>query len=48
MYRRDDEKLQCRDGDQAGHFSGPGRPVQYRTGIIVLFDYGVHITAFRL
>jgi len=21
MYRRDDEKLQCRDGDQAGHFS---------------------------
>ena len=21
MYRRDDEKLQCRDGDQANHFS---------------------------
>ena len=21
MYSRDDEKLQCRDGDQAGHFS---------------------------
>jgi len=21
MYRRDDEKLQCRDGDQTEHFS---------------------------
>ena len=40
MYRRDDEKLQCRDGDQANHFRASqgaeleGFPALYRGGFV--------------